>query len=429
MEIHIVQEGETIYTIAEKYNVSAKRLIIDNDINPDKLVIGQALVILYPAETYIVKQGDTLESIANEFNIPVMQLYRNNNFLSERDNIFPGETLVIKYNNIGKINTFGFIFPHIDDQILKKTLPYLTYLCISGNQITNEADIISINDDEIIRLTKSFGVVPIMLISSLIQEELNYVDSTYNLLNNEILLEKLINNIMQTLKNKGYQGLCITIEYLSSFNFILYERYIKKLASIFKIENLQLFVAISPDSLNVSSEVVKVIDPNIEDYLNGIIFMNFNKSIGVFSPPMPITSMTKLNDFLKVCLTIIDENKVNIGCPVLGLDWQLPYVANVSTLTIIKYNTAIDIAKENNSAINLDPISQTPYFTYTVKNTRDQTQHIVWFIDANTINSIMVSVSNYKLSGMGMWNIMFFFAPLWALVNSEYEINKLLKEP
>ncbi|WP_243117193.1 LysM peptidoglycan-binding domain-containing protein [Lacrimispora algidixylanolytica] len=42
MTIHVVQSGETINSIAEKYKIPVARLILDNGIqNPDKLAIGQ----------------------------------------------------------------------------------------------------------------------------------------------------------------------------------------------------------------------------------------------------------------------------------------------------------------------------------------------------------------------------------------------------
>lgn len=429
MEIHIVQPGDTIFTIADKYKVPAERIILDNNINTNKLVIGQAIVILFPTETYIVKQGDSVESIAATYNIPVMQLHRNNSFLSDRD-IFPGETLIINYNNDkGNISTFGFAYSYIDNNILNKTLPYLTYLCVFGNQITDEAEIITISDEELIKNAKSFGVSPIMLLSSYIQQELNYVDSTYNILADEKLSDKLINNIINLIISKGYLGLCITLEYLSSFNLIIYQNYIKKLYKSLKIKGLELYITISPESLVISEGLFKKIDPDIENYLDGIIFMNYKKDLNIYSPPSPVTSINKLEEFLNVCVTIINEEKINIGCPVMGLDWELPYITNVSKLTILKYYTAIEIAQDKKSIIYFDDSSQTPYFTYDELSLRGSIQHIVWFVDANTINSLVNLIPEFNLNGSGIWNIMYFFAPLWAILNSQYKINKLFPEP
>lgn len=93
MNIHIVQEGDTVASIAELYGVSETRMIQENEITyPDDLVIGQTIVITYPEITYTVKEGDTLGDIANAYGITLLQLLRNNAFLASRDYIYTGET-------------------------------------------------------------------------------------------------------------------------------------------------------------------------------------------------------------------------------------------------------------------------------------------------------------------------------------------------
>ena len=65
MVIYVVQVGDTITSIANKFGVSEARLIYENGIsNPTDLVIGQTIVISYPQKTYLVKEGDTLSEIA-----------------------------------------------------------------------------------------------------------------------------------------------------------------------------------------------------------------------------------------------------------------------------------------------------------------------------------------------------------------------------
>ena len=99
MIIHTVGSGETLQTIANTYNISEEELIESNELtNPNDLIIGQRLVIAPPEVTYTIKEGDTLEDIASSYNITLMELLANNPYLSEREYIYPGDTLVIKYN-------------------------------------------------------------------------------------------------------------------------------------------------------------------------------------------------------------------------------------------------------------------------------------------------------------------------------------------
>jgi len=431
MEIHVVQPGDTIFTIAAKYNVSVTRLIFDNNLmDSEILVTGQALVILFPSQTYTVAPGDSLESIAQIYNVPLMQLLRNNNYLFDRKNIYPGETIVISYNNDqGLINTFGYAATYIDINILNKTLPFLTYLCISGNQITENADIVSIDDDKIIQISKNFGVAPIMLLPSLTIQGLTDFDSTYNIFINEKSSDKLINNIIQILKAKGYYGVSITFEFLYSSNLILYQNYIKKLSKQLKSEGLKLFITISPVNTEITLEDIKKIDPYIDENLDGITFMDYNRGLNVNPPPGPVTSIKKLEDFLTIATTIISEDIINIGSPAVGFDWELPFIPNVSNLVILKYYTAIELAKDQNSIINFDEVSQTPYFEYSESTSGVPIQHIVWFVDARTISSLVNLIPKFHLDGTGIWIIMYYFAQLWSIINPQYKIIKILPEP
>ena len=98
MVIHVVQPGETINSIAEYYNIPVDRLILENGItNSDNLAIGQTIVIVQPETLYTVQTGDTLESIAAQHSVTPMEILRNNPYLSDRENLYIGESIVISY--------------------------------------------------------------------------------------------------------------------------------------------------------------------------------------------------------------------------------------------------------------------------------------------------------------------------------------------
>jgi spore germination protein len=210
MLIHIVQPGDTIQSIATSYGVTVNELVRDNGItNASDLVVGQTIVIVYPSVVYTIKEGDTLEGIANQYNISLIQLLRNNPHLADSNTIYPGESLVIHYEDakLRTITTNGFAYPFISMDILKKTLPFLTFLSIFTYTITFEGDLVDIDDLEVIRTAKQFSVVPIMIVSTLTgQGEGNFLVS-HEILNNPEKKNLLIQNILNVLETKGYLGL------------------------------------------------------------------------------------------------------------------------------------------------------------------------------------------------------------------------------
>ena len=81
-DIYQVMSGDTLYSLAKKYNITVEELKNLNDLEGDNLVVGQLLNVpsgLSTANTYIVGAGDTLYSIAKEFNTSVDKLKEINN--------------------------------------------------------------------------------------------------------------------------------------------------------------------------------------------------------------------------------------------------------------------------------------------------------------------------------------------------------------
>ena len=97
-----VKSGDTLYSIAKKYNISVNELKELNNLKNNNITVGQVLKIKsnIPSEEvtgknyYIVKSGDTLYSIAKKYNTTVDEIKKLNNLKS--DNLSIGMELKIK---------------------------------------------------------------------------------------------------------------------------------------------------------------------------------------------------------------------------------------------------------------------------------------------------------------------------------------------
>ena len=81
---YIVQKGDNLYTIANKYDVTIDDIKKLNNLSTNTLQIGQVLKIPGSTNynTYIVKKGDTLWDIANLYGTTVNKLMTINNLTS-----------------------------------------------------------------------------------------------------------------------------------------------------------------------------------------------------------------------------------------------------------------------------------------------------------------------------------------------------------
>lgn len=93
---YVVKSGDSLYSIARKYNTTVNDLMKYNNLTSNLLSIGQTLKIPTSESaitSYTVKSGDTLYSIAKKYNTTVDELKRKNNLTSNTLSI--GQTLII----------------------------------------------------------------------------------------------------------------------------------------------------------------------------------------------------------------------------------------------------------------------------------------------------------------------------------------------
>ena len=96
---YTVQKGDSLWSIAKKYNTTVEELKAANNLSSNLLSVGQILKIPTVQETpenyivYTVQKGDTLYKIANEYNLTVDDLIEYNNLSST--NLSIGQKLLI----------------------------------------------------------------------------------------------------------------------------------------------------------------------------------------------------------------------------------------------------------------------------------------------------------------------------------------------
>lgn len=99
---YTVKSGDTLYSIAKKYDTTVNAITTINNLTSNTLSIGQTLKIPVSTQntnekTYTVKSGDTLYSIARKYNTTVSDLINRNNL--KTSNLSIGQKLIIPNNN------------------------------------------------------------------------------------------------------------------------------------------------------------------------------------------------------------------------------------------------------------------------------------------------------------------------------------------
>lgn len=217
MEIYVVQQGDTVYSIAERFGVSVQRIISDNGLlTPQSITPGQALLILFPRTVHTVAAGENIPSIAARYGISALELIRNNPYLANQPYIEVGQQLVIEYNveKKGRISFSGFVYPFVNRAILRAALPYVTYLIIFGYGFDESGNIITVNDSEVIQLAEE-NRADVLLSLSLIDVDGSFAASKLVPLLTDISFQnKVIAGMLEQITMKGAAGMDIDMEYI-----------------------------------------------------------------------------------------------------------------------------------------------------------------------------------------------------------------------
>ncbi|MGQ3481180.1 LysM peptidoglycan-binding domain-containing protein [Paenibacillus sp. TY11] len=109
MKIHIVKKGDTLYLLAQKYNVTLEKVIAANPqlADPNQLNIGEKIKIptepvtmeTQPSTVYQhkVKQGDSLWKLSKAWNVPLKLIIDANSQLKNPNALLVGETVNIPH--------------------------------------------------------------------------------------------------------------------------------------------------------------------------------------------------------------------------------------------------------------------------------------------------------------------------------------------
>ena len=164
MIFHTVKGTESIFDIARRYSIFPSRIIEENDIDPQRLIPGEELLILTPTRTVSVRGGDTLSGICHRFGVRKQSLILANPRLLRDERIFPGQILSVKQQTpaFGTASSLGFYKRGCPIEKLSRVMPHLTYVAICSAEIKGEGVYHFFRDTEARGLTTKRGKLPLL---------------------------------------------------------------------------------------------------------------------------------------------------------------------------------------------------------------------------------------------------------------------------
>ena len=425
MRIHVVKKGESLFSIAQQYGVSARLLQKQNEVPADgTLVTGQTLVILLPEKTHIVRSGDTVYSIARKYGVSAREIFQNNIFLQGQGTLTPGEELIVTLKDApkgGALGVNGYAYPFIGNDLLRQVLPYMTYVTPFTYGIGANGRLMPLRDEGILAAAGQYGVQPWMHLASLTEEGRFSSARAEALLQSGPQQEELLEQVKEILKEKGYGGLDVDFEYIRPELGAAYAAFVVMLRQELNSLGYSVLAALAPKTFAGQRGLLY----EAHDYAalgqaaNGVLLMTYEWGY-TYGPPMAVAPLPNVRAVLDYAVTEIPPEKILLGVPNYGYDWPLPFVQGVTRAQSISNQRAIQLAIQYDIAIQYDETAQSPFFHYTDAG---GTVHEVWFEDARSMSAKLRLIAEYGFQGGGFWNLMRPFSQTWLVLDALYDVD------
>lgn len=428
MQIHVVTPAQSVWGIAEAYSTTPEEIIQANDLqNPNQLVVGQALVIPIVGRFHWVAPGESLWQISNRYQIPLQQLMQVNQLPFPPEQLPIGYRLYIPTQFVNK--PLVDIGAYVDLQItgedsanaVNEIGNYLTFVQTFSYRMNRDGSLIPVNDNAIINTAYANRIVPLMVITNIEGDQFSTELAT-EILSNEQLQNRLLDNAIAIMDEKGYLGLDFDLEYLGAENRERYNNLMRKAKARLDERGYFLSSALAP---KIRDDMPGVLyeghDYRAHGEIADFVFLMTYEWGWTGGPPMAVAPITGVRRVIEYATSVMPASKIMMGIPLYGYDWTLPYEPGVTRARAIDHQEALRLAATYNAAIQYDPESQSPFFHYWDEQGR---QHEVWFDDARSIQAKFNLVKEFGLRGFYYWVLGWNFPQNWILIDDNFTVQK-----
>ncbi|MEK3889248.1 glycoside hydrolase family 18 protein [Bacillus sp. FSL K6-3431] len=417
---HTVRQGETLWHIAQRYGVSVQSIIQINQLaNPSMLKIDTVLII--PPRFHTVQAGETLGQIAQIYGTTVGQILLANK-IQNPNMVYVGTVLIIPFpKRLVDVNAYVMNMGETGANEVRGVGQHLTYISPFVYTMKEDGGLSSLKDAEVIQAAHEMQIVPIMSITNFTAEEPG-TTLAHTILSSTQLQDKLLTNITITMKEKGYRGLNIDFENVLQTDRELYNTFLQR--TVNRLHPLGYFVstAVAPKtSAEQKGLLYEAIDYAAHGKIVDFVFLMTYEWGYRLGPPQAISPLNQMKRVLDYAVTVIPRNKIFMGFQLYARDWLLPHVKGMEAETF-DMQEAIRRAVKYGVTIQYDKTAQSPFYRYTDEQGR---KHEVWFEDARSAQAKFNLVKDYRLNGISYWVLGYPFPQNWLLLEDNFIVKKI----
>ena len=374
-------------------------------------------------EIHVVSPGENVDQIAARFNMPVETLLRNNQIVYPY-RLAVGQALLVGEESKGSLpaESSGYAYPFISPWVLGETLPFLTKIFVFSYGFTEDGDLIEPWKDDtwLIEEATRRGVEPILTLTPMGEEGTfnNFLAS--RIFRNLDAQQKLIWQLGEVMRSKGYKGVDLDFEYILAEDRQLYVDFAARLAAVMHAFGYTVSAAVpAKTSADQKGLLYEGIDfKGLGEVLDEIFIMAYEWGY-TYGPPMAIAPLYIVRQVVEYALTEVPREKLVLGIPNYGYDWPLPFVQGTTKARTTGNVEAVQRAIDFGAEIFYDERAASPYFNYW----QDGVWHQVWFEDVRSYRAKFDLIREFGLKGGGFWSVMQLFRAGLLLMDGTFDIR------
>lgn len=378
MKIAVVREGDSVDTIAASFQIPAKRLAADNQIEyPYRLAVGQALLIREDEDTELVQ--------------PVKQL----------------------------IEAGGYAYPFIRDEVIGEALPFLSEVLVFSYGFTREGQLIAplTPPDRLLREIQTAGKRAVLVLTPMEAGGRFNSELASVLIQDVELQQRLLRAVWEEVQEKGYRGVDLDFEYIRSEDGEGYAAFVARTRELFSVYGIRVSVALAPKTSAEQRGLLYegILYRDLGEAADQVMLMTYEWGY-TYSEPMAVAPIHMVRRVAEYALTEIPREKILLGIPNYGYDWPLPYERGVTKAASLGTMEAIQLAIDHGVPIRFDERSQTPWFRYWQYGVL----HEVWFEDVRSLLAKFNLVGELGLKGIMYWQLMRLYRAGYLLLDGMF---------
>lgn len=432
--VYTVAPGDTLFQLATLFNTTVAAIAAANNItNPNQIFVGQRLTIPgWSQVTYTVRPGDTLFLIAQRFNTTV-QLIARVNQITDPSRIFAGQTLIIPQpipvETKPTIETMGY-FHNYNLEALRRSLttvgPYITYGALFHYPVNGTGSFaVTANTPQFVSLLRQYRIQPLITITNWGASETFDSDLARSVLANDAVRAQTIQSLLSLIQQYGFAGVNVDFENMYPEDRQLYTNFIREIADTLRPRGYLTTIAAAPKWADYPNlPWVGAFDYAALGQIVDFMFIMTYEWGWIGGPPQPVASIVNVRRVLTYATSLIPPQKIIQGIPLYGYNWTLPDTPE-NLATGVNLINVYDLAYRFGAPIAYDTTAQSPVLRYTDEN---GVQHEVWFEDVRSLQAKFQTAIDFNLRGVGFWsqnNEPYGSPATWALLGNTFNVVKL----